>query len=49
MGTLSKVKSYVQQALFASDTNAKLDAIARAIQELADLVDDIETKVDRLK
>jgi hypothetical protein len=48
MGTLAKVKMYVQQALGSSQTNAKLDAIAQAIAELADFVDDLENQLKKI-
>jgi hypothetical protein len=39
MGSRTKVRNFTYQAIAASDTNKKLDAIAHAIYELADLVD----------
>jgi hypothetical protein len=42
MGSRSKVKAQVHRAIGASTTDEKLNAIARAIYELADFVDDLE-------
>lgn len=48
MGSKSNVQTYTQRAIHSHDTNAKLDAIARAIAELADFVDDLENQVRRI-
>lgn len=48
MGSKSSVETYTSRALHSRDTNEKLDAIARAIAELADFVDDIENQISRL-
>jgi len=48
MGSRSKVQSCVQRAIHAQTTDEKLNAIAQAIYELADLVDDLETQLTRL-
>jgi hypothetical protein len=49
MGSKSKVVSYTSQAIAASTTEDKLNAIARAIAELADFVDDIENKIRNIE
>jgi hypothetical protein len=48
MGSKSSVQTFTNRARHASETNAKLDAIARAIAELADFVDDLQNKLDRI-
>jgi hypothetical protein len=49
MGTKSNVVAYTNQALGASKTDDKLNAIARAIAELADFVDDLENQLRRIE
>jgi hypothetical protein len=41
MGSRAKVKSCVEQAINSVSANDKLNAIAQAIYELADFVDDL--------
>ena len=48
MGSKSSVQTYAQRAVHAADTNAKLTAIAQAIYELADFVDDLESQLRRM-
>jgi hypothetical protein len=48
MGSKSSVETFTHRAIHSSDTNAKLDAIARAIAELADFVDDLENQLRRI-
>jgi hypothetical protein len=45
MGSRSKVRVCVDQAVASQDTNHKLDLIARAIYELADFVDNLQNKL----
>lgn len=49
MGLKSKVQTFTRRAIHAKTVEEKLDAIARAIEELADFVDDIENDVRRIK
>jgi hypothetical protein len=49
MGSKSRVVTNTNGALNSSDTNAKLDYIARAIAELADFVDDLENQLRRIE
>ena len=48
MGSRSRVQKFTQQAISASKTDDKLNAIAHAIYELADFVDDLENKLNSL-
>jgi hypothetical protein len=48
MGSKSSVQTYTQRAIHTADTNAKLDAIAHAIYELADFIDDLENQLRRI-
>jgi hypothetical protein len=45
MGSKAKVNSHVTAALQARAVEDKLNAIARAISELADFVDDLENQL----
>lgn len=44
----SSARSYADQAQRASDIEEKLNAIAKAIYELARALDDIESRVKRI-
>lgn len=46
MGSRTKVQNFTQRAISAATTDDKLNAIARAIYELADFVDDFENKLN---
>lgn len=45
MGSKSKVNSYTSRAISARTVEEKLNAIANAISELADFVDDLENQL----
>lgn len=45
MGSKSKVVMHAQQAIALRTPEEKLNALARAIAELADFVDDVENQV----
>lgn len=49
MGTRSGVKLHTDRAMSAKSTDEKLNAIAAAIYELADFIDDLENKLNRLE
>jgi hypothetical protein len=49
MGSKSSVQTYTSRAIHASGTNDKLNAIAKAIEELADFVDDLENQLRRIE
>jgi hypothetical protein len=49
MGSRSSVQTFTQRAIHAADTNTKLDAIAQAIYELANFVDDLEHQLRRIE
>ncbi len=48
MGSRSKVHEFTQRAISAATTDDKLNALARAIYELADCVDDLENKLNHI-
>jgi prefoldin subunit 5 len=49
MGSRSNVQTYTNRAISARTTDEKLDAIARAIDEVADFIDDLENKLNRIE
>jgi hypothetical protein len=49
MGSRSKVRVWVDQAVASQDANHKLDLIARAIYELADFLDDLDNKLAHIQ
>lgn len=48
MGSKSKVVMHTQQAIALRTPEQKLDALARAVAELADFVDDLENQLIRV-
>jgi hypothetical protein len=48
MGSRIKVQTYTQRAIHAEMTDEKLNAIAHAIYELADFIDDLENQLARI-
>jgi hypothetical protein len=49
MGSKSSVQTYTSRAVHAAATDDKLNAIAKAIAELADFVDDLENQLHRIE
>jgi hypothetical protein len=49
MGSKSSVQTYTSRAIHAIATNDKLNAIAKALEELADFVDDLENQLRRIE
>jgi hypothetical protein len=49
MGSKSSVQTYTSRAIHASATNDKLNAIAKAVDELADFIDDLENQLRRIE
>lgn len=48
MGSKSRVFTHTQRALTSRTPEEKLDALARAIAELADFVDDLENQLSQI-
>jgi hypothetical protein len=49
MGSRARVKQWTDRAINVRATDEKLNAIAQAIYELADFVDDLENKLRALE
>lgn len=49
MGSRSKVQSQVNRVKAAQTVEKKLDALADAIYELADFIDDLENQIRRVE
>jgi hypothetical protein len=49
MGSRTKVKNFTDRAINVSTTDDKLNAIAHAIYELADFIDDLESKLNHIE
>jgi hypothetical protein len=49
MGSKSKVQIYTQRAIYAKTAEEKLNALANAIYEVADFIDDLENKLNSIE
>ena len=49
MGSKNQVQAYTQRAIHAKTVEEKLNALAGAIYELSDFVDDLENKLNSIE